>query len=107
VHQGVIEGQVGTRTNHPVTVCLGGGNRDTGVDVGHLGPLFHGRHQVVDLFDRDGFEDIAAIEHDVPGIAVIDADLSVGIPEKRTAGRVDRPLAQGIVGEMVGRTDGL
>ena len=107
VHQCIIEGQVGTRADHPVAMRLGGGDRDAGVDVGHFGPIFHGRHQVVDLFDRNGLEDIAAIQHDMPGVAVINADLAVGKAEKRAAGRIDRPLAQSVMGEMIGRADSL
>ncbi len=42
VDQGVVEGQVGAGPDHQVTVGLGGGNADPGVDIDELGPLFHG-----------------------------------------------------------------
>ena len=82
VNQGIVQGQVGSRPDHPVTVGLGRRDGDPGVDVGQLGPVFQGTHQVVDLFDRDGLEDIAAVKDDVLGVLVIDPDLTIGEPEQ-------------------------
>jgi len=59
--QGVVEGQIGARADHPVAMGLGGRDRDAGVDIGHAASVFQGIHEVVDLFDRDGFKDVAAV----------------------------------------------
>ena len=105
VDQGVVEGQVRARTNHPVPVRLGGRHRHARVDVGQLGAVFEGLGQVVDLLDRNGFENVAAVKDDMLGVLVIDAHLRVGVTEKRAAGGVDRALAKGVMGEVVGRAD--
>ena len=107
VDQGVVQGEVGARADHPVTVGLGGGDGNPRVDVGQFGAGRKRGHEAIDFFDGDGFEQVAAVEHYVPGVLVVDADLGVGEAEQRTAGRVDRALAQGVVGKVVGRADGL
>ena len=106
VHEGVVQRQVGAGPDHPVAVGLGGGDGDARVDVGQLGAGCHGVHEAIDLFDRDGLEKVAAVHDDVLAVLVVDPHLGVGVPEKRAAGRVDRALAQGVVGEVVGRADG-
>ncbi len=105
VDQGVVEGQVRARTNHPVPVRLGGRHRHARVDVGQLGPVFERLGEVVDLLDRNGFENVAAVKDDMLGVLVIDTQLRIGVAEKRAAGGVDRALAKGVMREVVGRAD--
>ncbi len=93
--------------DHPVAVGLGGGDADPGVDISELGALFHGPEQVVDGLDLQGFEDIAAVEHDIAGVGVVHPHLGVGVARQAAEGRVHRALAQGVVGEVVGRAQGL
>jgi hypothetical protein len=85
---------------------LGGRDRHARIDVGKLGAVLQGVHHVVDLFDGDGFKEVAAIKHHVLGILVVDTHLCIGVPEEGTASGVDRALAERIVGEVVGRADG-
>ena len=107
MHECVVQRQVGPRADHPEAAGLGGRDGHARVDVGHLGPGGHGLQEVVDLLHGDGFEQVAAIHHDMLGVLVIDPDLGVGVAEQRAAGRVDRTFAQGVVGEVVRGANGL
>ena len=52
VHQGIVKRQVGARSNHPVAVGLGGRNRNTRIDIGHLGAFFQGQQNTFDAHAR-------------------------------------------------------
>jgi hypothetical protein len=88
----VIERQVGSRTDHPVPVSLGGCCGDPGIDIGQFCAVFEGMHPVVDFLDRYGFENISSVKHNVLGVFVIHGHLGARIAEQGAAGGVDGPL---------------
>jgi len=99
--QRIVQGKVGARANHPVAVCLGGGDGDSRVDIGELCTILHGLQDGIHRFNFDCLENIAAIKDNVPAVLVVHPHLRVRVAEQRPAGGVDRPLAQGVVSEMV------
>ena len=83
VDETVGERQVGRGPDHPVAAGLGGGHGDAGVDVGQLGAVGERLHQLVDLADRHGLEDVAPEEHDVPGWRCTAGPTSASVRPKR------------------------
>ncbi len=105
MHQGVVQGQVRSRPDHQVAVGLRCGDAHPRVDVGEPGTLFHRIQERVHRLDFHALENIPAVQHHVPRVAPVGVDLGVRVSDQRAAGGIDGSLADGIVREIIRRTD--
>ena len=102
VDDGEIERVVGVGADLPMARGLVGGDGDARVDVGATRAVLHPGHEVAHFLDLQRFEQVAAVEHYVARILVVEDDVGAPQPKQGLAGMMGVAATGRIVVAVVG-----
>jgi len=107
IDHGQIEGVVSARTELEIPVGLARGDGRPDIDDRQLAPVVQGVEEVVDLGHIDGFEDVAGLQHDVPGVAEVVDEISASASGHGFGGMVHIARAGHVVIAVVDGPDAM
>ena len=102
---GQVERVVAVRAHLPVAVGFAGGEAGARIDVRDPHPAGHRGHERLRLLDHQRFDDVATVEHEVPGVLQVEYQPRVAEAEQRTRRVVNVAAAGDVVIEVVRRAE--